>query len=203
MILSQLISRVKTWVLENYWTLMTDDSQIVFTINNMMKYIYSYRVRKWALVREEVTSETNVYELNKRAVHVIKIVDWDIEYKPTPMPFWLTDSGIDNSNVFFASWKNITLSDKGKTLVVRYLKSPDEISLTNIAWTIDLPEEYTGILYFLCMWNLYPYNLENGASLANNFKTAFVDDMLKVFEKTHSLWLTIESVQWSSAFNWK
>jgi hypothetical protein len=58
--------------------------------------------------------------------------------------------------------------------------------MNNLSDNIDLPDNYITILYFLCMWNLYPYNLENGASLANNFK-GMADDVLKVYEKTHSL----------------
>ena len=103
MILSQFISNLKTGVLENYGTLLTDDNQLIFTTSNMINYIYSYRVRKWALVREELTSLNNVYTLSNTAVHVIKVQSGDIEYKPTPMPFDLTDSNIVSSTKYFSS----------------------------------------------------------------------------------------------------
>jgi membrane protein YdbS with pleckstrin-like domain len=70
---------------------MTDDNQVLFTINVMLNHIYAYRVWKWAIVREEITSTSNIYKLSKNAVHIIKIQNADKEYKATPLPFSLAD----------------------------------------------------------------------------------------------------------------
>lgn len=201
--LSTFITQVKHWVLQNYWTLIVDDTDAIFQTSNMLSYIYSYRVWKWALVREEITAVNWTFNLANTAVAIFRIEDseWK-EYKPAPMPFDSADSIVSWKNLYFNRWNSVVLSTDADTIKIWYLKLPARLQLNSVDDEIDLPDEYINILYLLVMWMLYPYNLENGASLANNFK-AMAEDVLKTYEKTHSLWIAPTSVQFADIFNWK
>lgn len=203
MILSNFIRQVNHWVLQNYGTLMIDDNDAIFQTSNMLQYIYSYRVWKWALVREEkvVVDETNLFTIDYNAVAIFRVEDEDWnEYKPAPMPFGTAE--YENQNKYFNNWRTITISWTKNKIVVYYIKLPPRLAMADVNAEIDLPDEYINILYLLVMRTLYPYNLENWASLANNFKW-MADDVLKVFEKTHSLWIAPTSVQFADIFKWR
>lgn len=201
--LSTFITQVKHWVLQNYWTLIVDDTDAIFQTSNMLSYIYSYRVWKRALVREEVTAVNWFFGLTNTAVAIFKIQDSELrDYKPAPMPFQSSDDVVSGKNLYFNKWNTINLSTEAETITVWYLKLPDRLQLASIDNEIDLPDEYINVLYLLVMWMLYPYNLENWASLANNFK-AMAEDVLKTYEKTHSLGVAPTSVQFADIFNWK
>lgn len=201
---SEFSKNIVDWLLEWYGTMMTDDNQVYFTISNMLSYLYAYRVWKRALVREEIAPVANICTMSYNSPYVIKILWPNSErYTPHSMPFDKSDSDVNWKKVFFQVKNTITLSEDVAKVTVRYLKVPTRKTIANADEEIDLPEEYLSILYFLCMRALYPYNLENWASLANNFKTSFVDNMLANYEKLHSLWMSPTSVQRDSVFNWK
>lgn len=202
MLISQFMSDLKSGVLENYGTLMTDDNKLLSTIYYMLVYIYSYRVRDFSIQRDELTTVNNSLTLSKYGQYIVDVKTADIEYKKLKMPFGLSDIDIEWKDKYFHSGKVITLSNTPSwTVTVRYIKVPEKITSSDLSNQLDLPDPFVGILYFLCMRSLYPYNLENWANLANNFKTSFVDDMFKVYERQHSIWVSVDSIKWSEIYN--
>ena len=202
MLLSEFITQVNHGILQNYWTLMQDESDAIFHTSNMLWYIYSYRVWKWALVNETLESSNNTFTMSNEAVCIFNVKENQTQ-KPLTESSKPINTGEQNSDFeYFYSWKTLNTTWSISKIDVLYMKHPNRLSVDDKNHEIDLPDSYINILYLLVMWMMYPYNLENWASLANNFKN-MADDVLKTYEKTHSLWIAPTSVQANEFFNWR
>lgn len=194
----QFIDRINIWIWQGTGTDMYDTEHILFTLNNMLLYIYSYKDWSWTIVKESITSTgASEFTMSNRIFKPYYVdLDWN-KFTRTNLPIFFED---EVWKLYYVKSNKIYTWETWDTLRAIYHKSAPKYTNADTNVEIDLPDEFAPVLYHLAMWQLYPFNLENWVSLANSFFTS-AKELMDKFAIIYGFNIKPENISWSSIYN--